>query len=65
MSKVKIDTTVRINAYSILDDAVEVAVRYGYQRAHKHTETPAEADIVEAIHSAVMTALTEVLIFSE
>lgn len=42
-------------------EAVEVAIAYGYQRAHKHEDHPTQdaicAAIADAVHSAIDDAL--------
>ena len=40
--------------YNILSDAIEDGIRYGYQRAHKHTDDPDRAVIENEIHNAIM-----------
>lgn len=54
----------RFRAYDILDRAVEEGVAYGYMRAYKHG-TPNEHTLKEAVHSAVMSAICEVLDFDD
>lgn len=44
-----------------LYNEVEAAIRYGYSRAHKHTDTPEINDIVNHIDQAVTTVLDEAL----
>ncbi len=63
--KIKISGTVRANVYRIMDDAVENGARLGYRRAHKHTDTPSEEQIVDEIHRAVMNELCTYLIFDD
>lgn len=63
--KTKISGSVRANVYRIMDEAVENGVRYGWRRAHKHTETPDEDMIVDEINRAVMSELCEYLIFDD
>jgi hypothetical protein len=58
-------TILFLRIYSIIDDAVEKGVNFGMYRAHKHTSTPSEDDIKEAIKSAVMDELTEVIDFDK
>ena len=53
----------RINPYRMLEEAVEVGVRRGYYRAYKHNDKPTEEEIIEAIKSAVMGDLCEVIDF--
>ena len=54
---------VRIRVYPIVDDRVELAVEYGWNRAHKHTATPGENEIRERIHQEVMAAFCELFDF--
>ena len=58
-------TKLFMRVYSIIDDAVEKGVNFGMYRAHKHTSTPSEDAIKEAIQSAVMDELTEVIDFDK
>lgn len=52
-----------MKVYSIIANAVHAGVVYGHGRAHKHTQTPDADALREAIYSAVMLELTEVLDF--
>lgn len=54
-----------VRTYSIMSDAVERGIAYGYNRAHKHTDKPAEETIRQQIHDAVMLELTEVFDFGD
>ena len=63
--ELKVQPIVKLNAYAVISRAVEEGVTYGYNRAHKHTETPTEDQMVEAIQNAVMSALCEVMVFNE
>lgn len=58
-------TKIFMRVYSIIDDAVEKGVNFGMYRAHKHTSTPSEEAVKEAIQSAVMDELTEVIDFDK
>ena len=62
---IKLTAQVRLNAYKIIDDVVERAVRYGYRRAHKHVESPTEDHIINEINKSVMNELCEILKFDE
>lgn len=62
---VRIDSTVRLNAYVIIAGAVWRGVQHGMQRARKHVAEPTEEAVVEAIYDAVMCELDCVLDFSE
>jgi len=65
MNKLDINAAVRLNAYRIIEDAVERGVRYGIHRAHKHTENPSEEHLIQEIHRAVMNDLSEILKFGD
>lgn len=58
-----IQDTVKLNAYAVISDAVDRGVTTGYRRSHKHTDTPGEHGITDAIYSAIMAELCEVLKF--
>jgi len=51
--------TLQVNVYAVLSRAVEEGIAYGWRRAHKHNDTPSEAEIQEAIHNEVMNAACE------
>src|SRR3990167_3294767 len=53
---VKIVANVRLNAYEVIARAVEEGVAYGYKRAHKHTDTPDEIQMRDALEHAIMGA---------
>jgi len=63
--RIKGAAEVRLDAYKIIDQTVENAVRYGYNRAHKHTDTPSQAIMIEEIHRAVMNDLSDILKFDD
>lgn len=58
-----IQDTVKINAYAVISDAVDRGVTTGYRRAHKHTDTPGEHGITDAVYTAVMGELCEIFKF--
>lgn len=60
---IPIKNEIRLKSYAIISDAVTRAVSYGYRRAHKHTDTPGEEGIVQAIDDAVMNELSEIIDF--
>lgn len=45
--------------------AVENGITMGFNRAHKHVETPTMADINEAVLTAVMGELCDVIDFGD
>ena len=62
---IKLASTVHLNAYGIISDAVDDAVAYGWRRAHKYSETPSEEAVHQEIHTAVMNSLCGILKFHE
>lgn len=58
-----IQDTVRFDVYKILGDAVERGVESGYYRAHKHVDSPSRMTVEQAIYDAVMSEISEVIIF--
>ena len=52
---------ISLNWYSILDDAVERGVNYGYRQAYKHVSNPSEDTVKERIIDAVMHELCELI----
>ena len=62
--KPRVAGSIRVDAYAIVSRAVEEGVAYGWNRAHKHTDTPDEQAIHAAITDAVLGTLCEVLLFA-
>ena len=58
-------TTLALNVYAVVSRAVEEGVAYGWRRAHKHTDAPDEALTIDAITTAVLDALSEVVAWPE
>lgn len=63
--KTPANQTLRVRVYAVLSDAVERGARVGYHRAHKHTDTPGEGAICDAIVQAVMSEACEVFDFGD
>lgn len=63
--KIKPAATVQIDTYKIIARAVEEGINYGWNRAHKHVDTPNEHHIKQEIEQAVLNSLSELLIFPE
>ena len=61
----KPDSSIRINAYAVISRAVEEGLAAGWRRAHKYDDHPSEDAILEAMESAVMGAICEVVEFGE
>jgi hypothetical protein len=55
----------RIRAYSVLRRAVEEGVAYGWQRAHKHIDTPDAGTIEEQIVTAVLHEVCQYFDFDD
>ena len=63
--KVISDARVRVRAFDVFQRAVEEGIAYGWQRAHKHTDTPSEEDVKESIEAGVLNAVGEYFEFEE
>jgi hypothetical protein len=55
----------KVRTYVVLDNAVEMGVNYGWNRAHKHTDSPTEEQIKQEIWHAVMNEITEWFTFDD
>jgi hypothetical protein len=55
----------KANTYKILTDAVERGIQYGWNRAHKHTDTPDDREIRQQIETSVMSEICEYFTFDE
>ena len=49
----------KANMYKLIERCVEEGVQYGYNRAHKHTDTPTEDQIKLAVTDAVMNEICD------
>lgn len=49
----------RAKEYDLIDRCVADGVQRGWNRAHKHTDTPDEIFIRDQIYQAVMTEISE------
>lgn len=54
---------IRVRLYSLVAEAVEQGVGYGYMRAHKHVEAPEEDHLKNEITQAVLNAICEIIDF--
>ena len=63
--RASITGTVRINAYRVIEDAVERGAAYGVRRARKHDDQPPDWHVASTVADAVMAELSEVLIWDE
>jgi len=63
MSEIKIEGIIKVKTYTIIEEAVERGIRYGYKRAYKHTDNPTEEQMIQEILLAAMSCLDEVVEF--
>ena len=49
----------RIKIYQLIERIVEEGTQAGYNRAHKHTDTPTEETIKQCIHQYIMYGFDE------
>lgn len=48
-------------AYDLIVESLESSVRYGYNRAHKHNDSPSEEEIIQAIVTSLEGDLWELV----
>lgn len=63
--KMPVQRTMKLKTYTVVSIAVENGITMGFNRAHKHVETPTMADINEAVLTAVMGELCDVIDFGD
>jgi hypothetical protein len=63
-TRIRVDR-VPIDVYGIVARAVESGVAYGWNRAHKHSESPGADHIKCEIERAVINELSDVFIWPE
>ena len=56
---------IRPKAYNLLDRCIEDGIRCGFERAHKHTNTPDPDWIRQQIHQSIMNEISEWFDFDE
>lgn len=49
----------------ILEQAIDEGIRFGYRRAHKHTEEPDESYLIETISNEIMNQIDLYFDFEE
>ena len=54
----------RIKIYQLIEQIVQTGTEAGYDRAHKHTDTPNEATIKQCIEQYIMNGFDEYFEFS-
>ena len=55
----------RIKIYQLIEQIVQTGTEAGYDRAHKHTDTPNEATIKQCIEQYIMNGFDEYFEFAE
>ena len=55
----------RLKTYQLIDRIVEEGAEAGYNRAHKHTDSPNEETIKQCIHQYIMNGFDEYFDFSD
>jgi len=55
----------QIDIYRLVSNAVDCGVEAGWNRAHKHTDTPTPEAIKCEIESAIMNELSDVFIWPD
>lgn len=55
----------KLKTYSILSDAVEEGLGYGYQRAYKYSNSPTKEQMIETMLHCVMLSLDDVVNFGD
>jgi hypothetical protein len=63
--EVSVKARVTINAYEVIDRAVEEGLKRGYYRAHKHADNPSEDSLLNEMKTAVMGSLSEILNYDD
>jgi hypothetical protein len=53
----------KMKKYGIISDAIERGIQWGWQHAHKHTDTPDEDSVKQHIYDDVMNEIFEVVNF--
>jgi len=58
-----IAATARVKSYEVLARAVEEGIQMGWNRAHKHTNTPDTDHVMESVYNEIMNSVCEVFNF--
>ena len=49
----------KVNTYAVLEECIEIGINGGWNKAHKHTDTPNEEHIKEQILRYIMIEISE------
>lgn len=55
----------KIRMQAIIERAVEEGIESGWNRAHKHSESPSVVQLKEEIYTAIMNKFDEVVSFTD
>ena len=55
----------KVKERAIFADCIERGISYGWNRAHKHTDTPSELTIKNAIYDGIMLMVDECFTFDD
>jgi len=61
----KVIAAARVKTYEVIARAVEEGIQMGWNRAHKHTNTPDSDHVMESIYNEVMNSVCEMFDFDE
>ena len=53
----------KVKIYQLIERIVEQGTEAGYNRAHKHTDTPEEATIKQCIEQYIMNGFDDAFLF--
>lgn len=65
VGRIAVRARVRLNAFALIERAVDEATRRGIRRAYKHTDTPTEEAIAASVEREMMNELCEILRFED
>ena len=55
----------KVKVERVIEDCLATGINLGWNRAHKHDETPSEGVIKDAIHDCIMEQLYEYFSFDD
>lgn len=55
----------KVKIERIIEDCLATGINLGWNRAHKHVETPSEGSIKDAIHDCIMEQFYEYFTFDD
>lgn len=57
--------SIQFKSYTLIVRSIETGLKLGYNRAHKHTDTPSEEIMIHEMSRAIMNALEDIIKFEE